>query len=99
MAEIFVIKNVSTNQIELKDFGLIIAPNGIEEFKTFVLDTCEAAAVELVDKLENIYPNMDIRYFIDLIDQSIDDFTYDSMNNLNDDDLDDTDELSGNYVD
>ena len=35
MAEVFIVQNVSTNDIELKDFGAILTPSEISELEEF----------------------------------------------------------------
>lgn len=62
----------------------------LDEFRLFVLEACEMAAVELIDNLEGVYANMDVQIFLDYIEDAIDEFTYDSMN-YEDDDINDYD--------
>lgn len=51
----------------------------LDNFRQTILDACELAATELVDGLDGVYPNMDIDYFLECIDEEVGRFTYEAM--------------------
>lgn len=51
----------------------------LDDFRQEVLAGCEVAAASLVDKLKGVYPNMDVQEFLNYIDDTIDEFTYEAM--------------------
>jgi len=51
----------------------------LHQFREDILTLCEVAIVELENKLSKGYEGLEHEAFLELIDQTIDEFTYDAM--------------------
>lgn len=63
----------------------------LNNFRDTMLSNASIAITELENALTKVYPNLNHEWFIDLIDQTIDEFTYEALNDemdLLDDDID-----------
>ena len=62
----------------------------LDDFRENILDAVQTNAYILVNKLTQTYPNMDVDYLVELVDEVLNEFTEEVMNPLIDlnDDLD-----------
>lgn len=51
----------------------------LDEFRFAMLECAELEATKLVAALKMTYPELDIQEFLNIMDTAIDDFTYESM--------------------
>lgn len=58
--------------------------DALDAFRDEMLNASQVAVANLESALSKAYPKLDIESFIDIIDQAIDDFTYDVFDEADD---------------